>query len=163
MTESSDKSEFDALRERELGLVSQRGDLFTRYFGLPLSLRISRFFINHGWSANTASVVMWLCGISGALSLSFGVNGMLVGCALLLFHHVMDYVDGQLARHHDTASIEGAVADRLNHFSVEAITYLTLGIGLYRMNPTIWSVLLPWVLFIWNRFRVLVDALAQLI
>ncbi|MCH8497620.1 MAG: hypothetical protein LAT63_04040 [Marinobacter sp.] len=153
------EKDFQRLCEAEMALRGERGDFFSRWFGLPFSLRITRIFLRLGLNENHASVAMFLVGITGALLLIFPPWGVLVGALLLLLHHLLDYVDGQLARHHGRSSVRGAVIDRWNHFMVEGMTFPCLALGLYLQNGGAWPWLVVWVLYLWNRFRVL---LAQL-
>lgn len=151
--------DFNSLSEREWALCDQRGDFFSRRFGLPVSLVITRTFIKFGLSENHASLLMLLTGLAGASLMVFGSWGVLLGSLLLLLHHIMDYVDGQIARHHSRASIRGAVLDRWNHFVVETATFPCLALGLYFQSGQIWILLVVWCLYGWNRFRIM---LAQL-
>lgn len=150
---------FQALEEREWALFSERGDFFTRYFGLPISLRITNVYLRLGLTENHASFSMLITGLIGAALMILGPWGILFGSCFLILHHLLDYVDGQLARHYGRASVKGAVLDRWNHFIVETATFPCLAIGLYLDNGAIWSWVAVWILYIWNRLRVL---LAQL-
>lgn len=151
--------EFSTLKVREWSLYSERGDYFTRWFGLPVSLRITCLFLKLGLNENHASALMFITGIIGAALMIFGPWGILLGASFLLIHHLLDYVDGQIARHHGKSSVYGAVLDRWNHFLVEAATFPCLALGLYLDSGQIWPWIAVWILYIWNRFRVL---LAQL-
>ena len=153
------EKDFQRLCEAEMALRGERGDFFSRWFGLPFSLQITRLFLRLGLNENHASVAMFVVGIAGALLLIFPPWGVLVGALLLLLPHLLDYVDGQLARHHGRSSVRGAVIDRWNHFMVEGVTFPCLALGLYLQNGGAWPWLVVWVLYLWNRFRVL---LAQL-
>lgn len=150
---------FQALEEREWALFSERGDFFTRYFGLPVSLRITNLYLRLGLTENHASFSMLITGLIGAALMILGAWGILLGSCFLVLHHLLDYVDGQLARHYGRASVKGAVLDRWNHFIVETATFPCLALGLYLDNGQMWSWIAVWILYIWNRLRVL---LAQL-
>lgn len=151
--------DFSSLSEQEWALCDQRGDFFSRILGLPVSLWITRRFLQLNLSENHASAAMLVTGLLGALLMLLGSWGVLFGCLMLLLHHILDYVDGQLARHHGRASIRGAVLDRWNHFVVEFVTFPCLALGLYLQSGQIWLILVVWLLYGWNRFRIL---LAQL-
>tara|TARA_R110001583_G_scaffold25440_3_gene92041 strand:- start:694 stop:1563 length:870 start_codon:yes stop_codon:yes gene_type:complete len=152
-------NEFITLKAREWSLYSERGDYFTRWFGLPVSLRITSLFLKLGLNENHASALMLITGLIGAALMILGPWGIFFGASFLLLHHLLDYVDGQIARHHGRASVYGAVLDRWNHFLVETATFPCLAFGLYLENGQIWPWVALWILYIWNRFRVL---LAQL-
>ncbi|WP_298447378.1 CDP-alcohol phosphatidyltransferase family protein [uncultured Marinobacter sp.] len=150
---------FNTLKEREWSLYSQRGDYFTRWFGLPVSLRITNLYLNLGLNENHASASMFITGLIGAALMILGPWGIFLGASFLVLHHLFDYVDGQIARHHGRASVNGAVLDRWNHFLVESATFPCLAFGLYLDSGQTWPWIAVWILYIWNRFRVL---LAQL-
>ena len=152
-------NEFHTLKAREWSLYSERGDYFTRWFGLPVSLRITNLYLNLGLNENHASASMFITGLIGAALMILGPWGIFLGASFLVLHHLFDYVDGQIARHYGRASVNGAVLDRWNHFLVEAATFPCLAYGLYLDNGQIWPWVAVWILYIWNRFRVL---LAQL-
>ncbi|AOY87521.1 hypothetical protein BKP64_04665 [Marinobacter salinus] len=154
-----DNVKFGALKEREWSLFSERGDFFSRWFGLPVSLRITHLYLRLGLNENHASVSMLITGLIGAALMILGPWGIFFGSLFLLLHHLLDYVDGQIARHHGRASVNGAVLDRWNHFVVETATFPCLALGLYLDSGEIWPWVAVWILYIWNRFRVL---LAQL-
>ncbi|WP_072797192.1 CDP-alcohol phosphatidyltransferase family protein [Marinobacter antarcticus] len=59
-----------------------------------------------------------------------GPWGIFFGASFLLLHHLPNYVDGQIARHHGRASIQGAVLDRWNHFLVETAAFPCSGLYL---------------------------------
>lgn len=150
---------FSKVHQTEWALCSERGDFFTRWFGLPISLRITRLFLRFGLNENHASFTMLVTGLVGAALLLFPPWGILLGAMMLLLHHVMDYVDGQLARYHGRSSVHGALLDRWNHFMVETATFPCLALGLYWQTGSLWPWLVVWVLYIWNRFRVLLSQL----
>lgn len=152
--------EFDKIHQAEWALCAVRGDYFTRWLGLPVSLRITRLFLRLGLNENHASFTMLATGLVGAFLLIFPPWGILFGALMLLLHHIFDYVDGQLARYHDRSSVRGALLDRWNHFMVETATFPCLALGLYLQTGSMWSWLVVWVLYAWNRFRIL---LAQLV
>ena len=154
---------YEKLLRTERDLAKERGDFFSRYFGLPVSLFLSRQFLRLDLSENTASLCMLGSGLLGAAGLAAGGSWVFLGACLLVVHHLFDYVDGQLARVHGTASVSGAVLDRWNHFIVETLTYPALGVGLYGLSGDVSDLLVCWALYGWNRFRVLASGLGQAI
>lgn len=151
--------EFGKIHEAEWASCEARGDFFTRWFGLPISLRITRLFLRLGLNENHASFTMLVTGIIGAAFLIFPPWGVFFGAVMLLVHHIFDYVDGQLARYHGRSSVHGALLDRWNHFMVETVTFPCLALGLYLQTDSIWPWLVVWVLYIWNRFRIMLSQL----
>ena len=151
--------EFSKVHQAEWALCSERGDFFTRWFGLPVSLHFTRLYLRLGLNENHASFTMLVTGLIGAVLLIFPPWGVLFGAVMLLVHHIFDYVDGQLARYHGRSSVHGALLDRWNHFMVETATFPCLALGLYLQTGSVWSCLVVWVLYIWNRFRILLTQL----
>jgi hypothetical protein len=149
--------------ERERELLNNRGDFFTNWLGLPVSLAITRLFIKFNFSENLASLLMWFVGISGSILLAFGSSLKIIGLMLIVFHYILDYVDGQLAREHKTSSVWGAILDRWSHFTVQMTFYCMLAIGLYRENQTLWVFVSVFIFIFWNQFRNMIANIPVLI
>ena len=156
-------SEIESIEKREKKLAQQRGDFFSPWLGFPCSLPITRFFLRHDISENIATMLMWWTGMLGSLLLLPGLPWSIVGFSLLMLQLVLDYVDGQLARHRGTASVRGAVWDRWSHFMIEMFFYAMLATSLYYQHGSPVVFIPVAVLVIWNRFRVLISGLPTLI
>ena len=151
------------IKEREYRLAKDRGDFFTRWLGLPLSLPITRFFLKFDISENTATFIMWLIGMIGSLLLLAGLAGKIVGLILLIFHYIFDYVDGQLARERKTASVLGAVKDRWSHFTVQMSFFFCLGASTYIEFENPLTLIPACILLFWHHFRALIANMSSLI
>ena len=107
------------------------GNWMARHVTRPAALRITWLVAPWGISANTATLAAWLCGAAAAAALAWGtVAGWLIGAALLQLWYLLDHVDGQLARFHGTASLDGTQLDYLMHHTVNLLVPLGIGCGL---------------------------------
>ena len=87
-----------------------------------------------------ATVAAWALGISAAAALASGtVWGWIVGAVALQLWYLLDHVDGQLARLHGTASLDGVQLDYLMHHTINLLVPLGVGWGVYtRLNEPFW-------------------------
>lgn len=155
--------DFENLIRREINLSKYRGDLFTEWLGLPLSLPITRFFLSYNISENTASVLMWIVGITGAVLILLGPIFKIFGLILIISHYILDYVDGQLARERKTASLKGAVLDRWNHYTLQMLFYIMLAFNIYREYGSAILMIPVFIFIFWNQFRNLIANMPALI
>ena len=90
--------------------------------------RVSIYFtwlaIKLGWSANMVTLASIAVGINSAIWLS--VNPLL-GVIGLQFMHLLDYVDGEVARYNKTSTIGGLFFDRIAMFIVCPFVFLCVG------------------------------------
>ena len=156
-------TEFEQLIKREQELSKLRGDLFTRWLGLPCSLQISRIFLHYRISENIATLLMWLSGIIGSLLIMAGSPWQIPGLLLLVFQYILDYVDGQLARQRQTSSVRGAVWDRWCHYTIEMLFFFALGFSLFNIHDSVVVIAAIFIIIFWNRFRIFIVTLPTLI
>jgi phosphatidylglycerophosphate synthase len=93
-----------------------------------------------GVTANAATLAAWATGIGAAAAFGWGtVPGWLIGAALLQVWYLLDHVDGQLARFHGTASLDGVQLDYLMHHTVNLLVPAGVGLGLFsRSAQPLW-------------------------
>ena len=118
-----------------------------RRISRPAALRITRVVAPWGVSANMATVVAWACAVAAAASFGWGtITGWLTGAALLQLWYLLDHVDGQLARLHGTASLDGVQLDYLMHHTVNVVVPLGIGWGLFARTaePMWWLCAAAW-------------------
>jgi len=117
------------------------GNWMARRVARPAALRITWVVSTWGCSANTATLAAWACGVGAAVALGWGtVWGWLVGAAMLQIWYLLDHVDGQLARLHGTASLDGVQLDYLMHHTVNLLVPLGVGWGLFvRTAQPLWA------------------------
>lgn len=108
------------------------GNWMARRISRPAALRITWLVAPWGISANTATLAAWGCGVAASAALGWGtVGGWLLGAALLQLWYLLDHVDGQLARLHGTASLDGVQLDYLMHHTINLLVPLGIGFGLF--------------------------------
>ena len=108
------------------------GNWMARHVSRPAALRITWVVAPWGVSANTATLAAWGCGVAAAAALAWGsVWGWILGAAMLQLWYLLDHVDGQLARLHGTASLDGVQLDYLMHHTVNLLVPLGIGCGLF--------------------------------
>ncbi|MEX0713508.1 MAG: CDP-alcohol phosphatidyltransferase family protein [Pirellulales bacterium] len=102
-----------------------------RRISRPLALRVTWVAVGWGLSAHAVTCLAWLCGLAAAAFFSSGsVAGWLAAAFLLQLWYLLDHVDGQLARYHGTASLDGVQLDYLMHHTLNLLIPLGAGCGL---------------------------------
>ncbi|MBR7743481.1 CDP-alcohol phosphatidyltransferase family protein [Phycicoccus sp. BSK3Z-2] len=101
--------------------------LFTR----SISVYLTRLAVWAGVSANTATVLVILCGWAAAAALLVpGVWGPVLALVLALLQMVLDSIDGEIARWNRTTGPRGVFLDRIAHATAESFIPLALGLRL---------------------------------
>lgn len=109
------------------------GTWTARKLGRPAALRVTRLVIPCGMTANHATIGAMLSALGAVVSFGCGTSlGWSLGASLFLLWYLLDHVDGQLARWHRTASLNGTTVDYLMHHSVNLLLPIGLGFGLMR-------------------------------
>lgn len=123
------------------------GNLYARFVVRPAALRVTRRLIPLGISAHAMTGLALLTAILAALCFGSGSpTGWCLGIVLLQLWYLLDHVDGQLARWHGTASLDGTALDYLMHHAVNLL--VPLGVG-YALEPT-WPYLGCGLGFVWG-------------
>lgn len=108
------------------------GNWMARRLIRPAALRITWVVASWGVSANAATLAAWGFGVAAAAAFASGqLAGWGLGAALLQIWYLLDHVDGQLARFHGTASLDGVQLDYLMHHTVNVLVGLGTGWGLF--------------------------------
>ncbi|HJT30508.1 MAG TPA: CDP-alcohol phosphatidyltransferase family protein, partial [Pirellulales bacterium] len=113
------------------------GNWMARRISRPAALRIT--WIVHPWgvSAHAMTVAALACAIAAAVAFARGdVAGWLAGAALLQLWYLLDHVDGQLARLHGAATLDGMQLDYLMHHVVNLVIPWGAGFGLMQATGT---------------------------
>jgi phosphatidylglycerophosphate synthase len=88
-------------------------------------------FLRIGMTANQVTLVAFLIGFLGCLSIATGTYLLsVVGAALLTIALFLDYVDGFIARWNGSASSFGSMIDGIYVLLLQLITLLAISIGL---------------------------------
>ncbi len=108
------------------------GNWMVRRISRPIALRITWVVAPWGVSANMATLAAWACAVAASMALAWGtVGGWLLAAGLLQAWYLLDHVDGQLARFHGTASLDGVQLDYLMHHTVNLLVPLGVGAGFF--------------------------------
>lgn len=98
----------------------------------PAALRVTWVVAPWGLSAGAVTLAAWACGIAASLSYAAGgTPGWVFGALLLQVWYLLDHVDGQLARYHGTASLDGVQLDYVMHHTINVLVPLGIGWGVF--------------------------------
>lgn len=134
-------------------------------------MRLTWLLLPTGLTANGATLAALFAGMAAAVAFAFGAPwGWLAGAILLQTWYLLDHVDGQLARFHGTASLDGVQFDYLMHHTINVLVPLGIGFGLSREGiPAMilvglaWSLGLLWIGLIHDtRYKAFVQRLKWL-
>ncbi len=123
------------------------GNWMARRVSRAAALRVTWLVAPWGVSANAATLLAWAVGMAAAAAFAWGTTGgWLLAVALLQLWYLLDHVDGQLARLHGTASLDGAELDYLMHHTVNLLVPLGIGVGLFlqSLSPAWFAAGLLW-------------------
>jgi len=110
----------------------EKEDLWVYYVVRGISFYPTWLFLKLGISANQTSYISILVALAGCSFLSLGAYSFRVFGALLInFWIVLDCVDGNIARYKRTISEYGQFMDALCGYFLNAILFLSAGIGAY--------------------------------
>lgn len=100
-----------------------------------ISIRITWVLLHTPVTANQVTVISLLVGVAGLvfLALSDPLTA-LVGCGLLIVYHILDRVDGEVARFRKKHSLYGIYLDNLGHYVTGAGLLIALA---YRLAPAV--------------------------
>lgn len=109
------------------------GNWFARRISRPLALRVTWFILPTGISANRVTVLAIAFAVAATCCLSLGTPlGLVFSAVLLQAWYLLDHVDGQLARYHRVASLDGVQLDYLMHHLVNLLLPIGWGHGMGR-------------------------------
>ncbi len=108
------------------------GNWMARKISRPMALRVTWIILPWHVSAHGMTLLAWCLALAATVALGHGsVWGWLAGAALLQLWYLLDHVDGQLARFHGTASLDGVQLDYLMHHTVNLLVPLGIAYGLF--------------------------------
>lgn len=109
-----------------------------------VSIRITWLLLHTPISANQVTVLSLLVAIAGLVLLALPAPGVaLLGCVLLFLYHVLDRVDGEVARFRRKFSLYGIYLDNLGHYLTGAGVFIAVAfrIGAVSTDPgPVWIV-----------------------
>ena len=115
----------------------KRSSIWARAFSRPMSFIFTYVFINLGISANVVSVISIVDAIVACFLIMLGGNLTYIGIALFVFWHVLDCVDGNIARVKKQSSYGGAFLDAVSGYVAPAFIFLSVGVAAYLTTPII--------------------------
>lgn len=134
----------DELRERcpKPG-AAHLGNWMARRVARPMALHVTRVIIPWGITAHGVTLIATLVAAASAVAFGLGsIFGCLLGVGLLQLWYLLDHVDGQLARYHGTASLDGVQLDYLMHHLVNLIVPVGVGWGLsVNQHQPVWALM----------------------
>ena len=97
-----------------------------------LSIYITWLFLKLNISPHIATLIFSVTGVISCVS--FAVGGKLsfiIGALLLQLWYLLDHVDGEIARYIDKVTISGIFFDKIGHYIVHPLVFLSIGLGAY--------------------------------
>ena len=108
-----------------------------------ISIRISWVLLHTPVTANQVTVVSLVVGVAGLVLVGLADPIIaLVGCGLLIVYHVLDRVDGEVARFRQKHSLYGIYLDNMGHYVTGAGLLIALA---YRLAPAATDPSLIWL------------------
>lgn len=105
-------------------------DSFHDKLFVPPARLLAYLSVNFGISANQVSLFSATIAVAGSILLASQNNFViLIGSFGLMIWYLLDYVDGMIARYHNTSSIEGQYVDWLAHSIACNSTMIGIAIG----------------------------------
>lgn len=106
------------------------------------SIYITRLLIPTSVTPNHVTFFMIFWGFLVGFLFSLGTYWyMLLGAIALEFLYALDAIDGELARYKKMMSLNGVFLDLVAHLTNIAVPFIGVTIGLYRINPSLYTVL----------------------
>lgn len=109
----------------------KKSSFWARIFSRPVSFIFTYLFINMGVSANVVSIISIFDAIIGCFLIMLGGYYTYIGIALFVFWHVLDCVDGNIARVKKESSYGGAFLDAVSGYVAPAFIFLAVGTAAY--------------------------------
>jgi len=103
-----------------------------------ISIYVTKLFL---YTPITANQVTLLFIVLGMISVFLFTSGdywkNLLGAILLIFYHILDLVDGEIARYRGILSDRGIFLDLIGHSIINTSVFAGIGIGLYRNHQNV--------------------------
>ncbi len=109
----------------------RRSSFWAKFVSRPLSFPITYILINIGVSANSVSIASMLIALLSCVLITFNGTIAYIGVGLFVFWHILDCVDGNIARTKNESSYGGAFLDAVSGYIAPAFVYLAVGTHAY--------------------------------
>lgn len=128
-----------------------------------LSYIVTIPFLRMGITAFQASIISIICALSANVFLSLPFSyARVIGVILVPVWHLLDCVDGNIARYNQTASEYGEVVDAVSGYYMFAFFPLALGVASYNISENYFG-LPAWVFLLLGGIASVSDILMRLI
>lgn len=140
----------------------KKSSIWARIVSRPLSFPFTFIFINLGISANVVSIISIIDAIVACFLIMQGGVLLYIGIGLFVFWHVLDCVDGNIARVKKVSSYGGAFLDAVSGYIAPAFIFLSVGAAAY-LNPQLLFVENSHYLIVLGGFSSVTDILTRII
>ena len=140
----------------------KRSSIWARAVSRPLSFVFTYLFINCGISANAVSVLSIIDAVAACVLIMCGGTAMYIGIGLFVFWHVLDCVDGNIARVKKQSSYGGAFLDAVSGYVAPSYVFLAVGTAAY-LTTSIIPEEYSFLLIVLGGFSSVTDMLTRII
>lgn len=113
----------------------QMSSLWARIFSRPISFVITFILINLGVQANAVSIASILCALTSCVFVSIDSFAFrIIGVALFALWHILDCVDGNIARVKKESSVRGEYIDAISGYTASSFIYFAIGIAAFNTS-----------------------------
>lgn len=105
---------------------------YNRLVTRRLSIYLTRLLLYTPITANQVTLFMTIVGLLSGLLFAYGDYWYsIIGALLYFLYHLLDHVDGEIARYRGSASLRGYYIERLSHIVVQPLIFVGISFGLY--------------------------------
>lgn len=140
----------------------KKSSIWARLVSRPISFLFTFIFINLGFSANFVSILSIIDAIVACVLIMCGGNLTYIGVGLFVFWHVLDCVDGNIARVKKQSSYVGAFLDAVSGYIAPAFVFLAVGTVAYKTTGFV-PLSFSYYLIVLGGFSSIVDILTRII
>lgn len=140
-----------------------RSSFWTRIIVRPLSFPFTYLFINSGWTANKVSILSWYVIFVASLLMCFNNFWLILsGIILVFFWHVLDCVDGNIARCKKKKTYMGDFYDAIAGYGPYSFTTIGLSVAAYNTTNLIPNEF-RWLILVIGGFAAMINLYTRLI
>lgn len=105
-----------------------------RIWQRKISIYFTKLLLYTGITGNQTTMLSVLTGFLAGIFLAYGEYvSMIIGAILLELWHILDHVDGEVARYRGAESFTGGYVDHLAYYIVEPYAFVCLSFGVYNI------------------------------
>lgn len=111
-----------------------------------VSIYVTKLFLHTPITANQVTLLFIVLGMIAVFLFTAGNYWKnLLGAILLIFYHILDLVDGEIARYRGILSDKGIFLDLIGHSIINTSVFAGIGIGLYRNNQNVSTLFIAFI------------------